>query len=68
MPIINGFKLVKKLKEIDDSVKVCFITTFEEYYQSLIEQFDLNEKCFIKKPQSKYDLIKLIADKLTTSK
>ena len=64
---MNGFEFIKKIKESDNSIKVCFITAFEEYYQSLIEQFDLNEKCFIKKSISKDELIKHIVEELIIS-
>jgi two-component SAPR family response regulator len=66
MPIMNGFEFIKKVKELDNSIKVCFITAFEEYYQFLMEQFNLNEKCFIKKSISKDELIKHIVEELIT--
>jgi two-component SAPR family response regulator len=31
MPTMNGFELYKKMRNIDDNVKVCFITAFEDY-------------------------------------
>lgn len=63
---MNGFEFFKKVKELDNSIKVCFVTAFEEYYQSLTEQFNLNEKCFIKKSISKDELIKHIVEELIT--
>jgi two-component SAPR family response regulator len=37
MPKMNGFELFEKLREIDSNVKICFITAYEAYYQSLKE-------------------------------
>jgi two-component system response regulator ChvI len=33
MPIINGFDLYRQLKKRDTSVKVCFLTAFQIYYE-----------------------------------
>jgi two-component SAPR family response regulator len=38
MPKINDFELLKKQRKIDTKVKVCFITSFEQYYKALIEE------------------------------
>jgi CheY-like chemotaxis protein len=35
MPKMNGFELYQQLKNIDDKVKVCFITAYEIYYRAL---------------------------------
>ena len=32
MPKINGFELYEKMKNIDDKIKVCFLTAFGEGY------------------------------------
>lgn len=58
MPRMNGFILFQKLKLIDPTIKVCFITGFEAYFISLKEQFSLDVNCFIKKPISQYDLVR----------
>jgi CheY-like chemotaxis protein len=52
MPKINGFDLYKQIREIDNKVKVLFITEFEEYYEKFKNTFPyLDEKeCFIRKP------------------
>ena len=59
MPVVDGFKLHKKLKEKDSNVKVCFITAYEIYYNTLKKDypsFDIG--CFIHKPISMADLVK----------
>lgn len=66
MPEMNGFELYKRIKQIDDNSKVCFMTAFEEYYDEFREIFpDLKDKeCFIRKPISINDLIKSIKSHL----
>lgn len=65
MPVMDGFKLHKKLKEKDSNVKVCFITAYEIYYNTLKKDypsFDIG--CFIHKPISMADLIKEVCTQL----
>ena len=59
MPQMTGFELYKKLKTIDDKVKVCFITAFEDYREEFKESFpELDEaKYFIRKPKAVEDLV-----------
>jgi two-component SAPR family response regulator len=35
MPLLNGFELCKKMREIDKAVKIIFITAGELYDQNL---------------------------------
>jgi FixJ family two-component response regulator len=48
MPQMNGFQLYNKLQEIDNKMKVCFITAFEDYNKKFKQSFpELDEKkCF----------------------
>jgi DNA-binding response OmpR family regulator len=39
MPSMNGFKLYTEIIKIDDKVKVCFISAYEECYVGLREKF-----------------------------
>jgi CheY-like chemotaxis protein len=66
MPEMNGFELYKRIKQIDDNSKICFMTAFEEYYDEFREIFpDLKDKeCFIRKPISINDLIKSVKSHL----
>jgi two-component system, OmpR family, response regulator ChvI len=65
MPKLNGFELFKVLQEIDSRLKVCFMTSFAEYYESLREAHpQLDVKCFIQKPIPTQKLIRLVADQL----
>ena len=59
MPQMNGFELYKKLRTVDDKVKVCFITAYEDYRKEFKETFpELDEtKYFIRKPTAIEDLV-----------
>jgi two-component system, OmpR family, response regulator ChvI len=50
MTPVNGFELYKKIKSIDNNLKACFITAFEDYRQEFKESFpELDEiKYFIR--------------------
>jgi len=65
MPKMNGFELYEKMREIDDTVKVCFITSYDVYYMSLRELFPTVEvDSFIQKPIGAYNLVKRINQEL----
>src|ERR671931_558821 len=63
MPQMNGFELYKKLRTVDDKVKVCFITAYEDYRKEFKESFpELDEaKYFIRKPKAVEDLVNHVA-------
>jgi DNA-binding response OmpR family regulator len=53
MPRINGFDLYRQLKKRDISVKVCFLTAFQIYYEEFRKMFPtIDVKAFIRKPVS----------------
>ena len=60
MPGMDGFELYKKIRDIDDKVKVCFLTAFETYREDFRRLFPQLEevKCYIKKPITSSELIK----------
>ena len=66
MPQMSGFELYNKIKQIDDEVKVCFMTAFEEYYDEFKKQFPhLKEtECFIRKPVGVEDLIRKVKSQM----
>ncbi|MFL6470110.1 MAG: response regulator [Nitrososphaeraceae archaeon] len=63
MPKMNGFELYKKMQDIDNNMKVCFITAFEDYNDEFRQSFpQLDEaKCFVRNPKAIEDLVKHIA-------
>lgn len=64
MPGMNGFELYQKIKDMDDKVKVCFLTAFEEYRSDFRQSFPaLDEvKCYLKKPITVLELISRLMD------
>ncbi|MGI0088452.1 MAG: response regulator [Nitrosotalea sp.] len=57
MPKMNGFEMYRELKKKGDSIKVCFFTAFEVYYEEFRKMFpNLEVKCFIRKPITINDL------------
>jgi len=63
MPNVNGFELYKKIREVDNNIKACFITAYEDYRQEFKGSFpELDEiKCFIGKPKAIEDLVNHVA-------
>jgi DNA-binding response OmpR family regulator len=56
LPNMNGFELYKKIKKIDNKVRVCFSSASD--YEALTEQFpSLDTECFIPKPVKTEDLV-----------
>lgn len=64
MPGMNGFELYHKIRDVDDKVKVCFLTAFEEARGEFKNSFPFLEevKCYLKKPIAVQDLIKRLVD------
>lgn len=62
MPYIDGFDLYKKIKEMDNNIKVCFLTASEAYYQQFREKdyHELSRDLFIQKPIELEELLKRI--------
>jgi DNA-binding response OmpR family regulator len=69
MPGIDGFELYEKMEEIDENIKVCFITGFEFNYLALREIYpSLNFGSFIRKPVETEELLTKIQSELGKSK
>jgi CheY-like chemotaxis protein len=65
MPNMNGFELHYKIQQIDDKVKVCYISAYELDYIRLRETFpSLKTDCLIKKPVDIDDLVKRVKAEL----
>jgi two-component SAPR family response regulator len=63
---MNGFELYVKIREKDPTVKVCFLTASEFYYEKFRKKnfFELvkilDKEFFIQKPIKNEDLIKYV--------
>ena len=64
MPGMNGFQLFQKIRDIEDKVKVCFLTAFEEARGEFNSPSPFLEeiKCYLKKPITVHDLVKRLSD------
>lgn len=61
MPKLNGFQLCDKMKEIDNNVKVCFISAFDKDSPEVMDLVtSLGTECYIQKPIQVKDLINRI--------
>jgi DNA-binding response OmpR family regulator len=69
MPNMDGFELHRKVKELDNDVKVCFLTASEMYYETFREKEHptLRKDLFIHKPIENEELVKKI-NKITDTK
>ncbi len=68
MPNMDGFELCKKIKELDNKVKVCFLTASEMYYETFRKkEYCLVDKTlFLRKPIENDDLLKKIWEIIKT--
>jgi len=60
LPNMDGFELYDKMKEIDNKVKVCFMTAYDINIKALRAVFPLSsdlDGCFIRKPVHIMDFI-----------
>jgi two-component system, OmpR family, response regulator ChvI len=68
MPKMNGFELYQEIEKMDNKAKVCFITAFEVYYNSLRELFPtVKVDCYIKKPVTTDELVQRIKSELAVT-
>jgi DNA-binding response OmpR family regulator len=66
MPNIDGFDLYNKIKEMDNNIRICFLTASEAYYQQFREKdySQLSRDLFIQKPIELEELLKRIENVL----
>ena len=62
MPEMDGFELYREIKEIDPTVKACFLTASELYHEEYRDKAycTLDKELFIRKPVENEELIKKI--------
>jgi CheY-like chemotaxis protein len=67
MPDIDGLELYKKIKAIDNKVKVCFLSAvydlrdYKQAYPALVDAIESGNECFIDKPIVSEKLLSLIS-------
>src|SRR5919198_5369708 len=68
MPILDGFGLCKKIRELDINIKIIFITASEHYYDKLKKQSypELSGIVYIQKPIGNEDPVKVVNTVLAT--
>ena len=66
MPVMSGFELYRKTRDIDENVKVCFMTNYaNEYLQEFRRLFpELADQNFSAKPAVTADLLKMVQSAL----
>jgi CheY-like chemotaxis protein len=62
MTILNGFELCKKIREIDKTVHIVFITASEAYYEKFRSQHfpELGKINYIQKPIGNEELVRIV--------
>ena len=65
MPKMNGFRLYRELRKLDENTKICFITAFEIYYDEFRKMFPkVRVDCFVHKPIRLEQLAKTIREEI----
>jgi two-component SAPR family response regulator len=69
MPVLNGFELCKKIREIDNIVHIIFITAAEVYYEKFRSQHftELGKINYIQKPIGNDGLVRIVDMIVTNS-
>jgi len=64
MPHLNGFELYKKIRVIDQKVRVLFLTALSDFsdYQEALDKVPstIAKNCFVQKPVDSQELLKRI--------
>ena len=55
---MNGYEFTQKVKEIDNDIKICFLTASEDYYCNIINNKQSRAEYFIRKPIGAAEFLK----------
>lgn len=72
MPKLDGFALCEKIRELDKTIQIIFITASEGYYENFIKQYypalsnDININC-LRKPIGNEELIQIVNMTIATT-
>jgi DNA-binding NtrC family response regulator len=69
MPKMDGFELLKELKNLDPDVNACFLTASEQYYENFRNQEyrALDKELFLRKPISMKELLEEVNKRINSS-
>ena len=69
MPVLNGFELCKKIREVDRTVHIIFITAAGAYYEKFRSQHypQLGKVNYIQKPVGNEELVQIVGMIVTNS-
>ena len=69
MPVLDGFELCEKIREVDKIAYIVFITASEAYYKKFRNQYypKLGKISYIQKPIGNDELIRLVDMIVTNS-
>lgn len=70
MPNMNGFELYREMRKIDQNVKTCFLTAYENYNDEYWKVFPSSweVRCIMKKPVSLAYLVKHVRQEVLETK
>jgi DNA-binding response OmpR family regulator len=70
MPNMNGFELYREMRKIDQNVKTCFLTAYENYNAEYQKVFSSSGevRCIMKKPISLAYLVKHVKQEVLETK
>ena len=62
MPVLDGFELCKKIRQVDKTLHIIFITASEEYYERFRTQHypELGKINYIQKPIGNDELVQIV--------
>lgn len=63
MPVLHGFELHKKIRDLDKNIHIIFTTAGGEYHDEIIKQLSMqknNKFTYIQKPIGNDDLIRML--------
>jgi len=64
MPVLNGFELCRKIREVDSTIEIIFITALSEHYRNVSQQQSypefINATTYLQKPVENEDLVQTV--------
>jgi two-component system response regulator VanR len=63
MPVLDGFELHKKIRDLDNNIQIIFTTAGGEYHDQIIKQSSMEENhkfTYIEKPIGNGELIRML--------